>query len=52
MCLLFGLIAQTRRHAWQRSRTPCGVLNGTPHGFLFDEKLLLAVSKILLWIGY
>jgi hypothetical protein len=32
---------------------PCGVINGTPHGFLFDtKKFLQAVSKILLWIGH
>ena len=28
---------------------PCGVINGTPHGFPFDtKKFLQAVSKILL----
>ncbi len=49
MCLLFGLNAQTRRHARLGSRTPCGVISGTPHGFLFDtKKFLQAVSKILL----
>ena len=38
MCLLFGSNAQTRRHARLGSRTPCGVINRTPHGFLFAIK--------------
>jgi hypothetical protein len=45
--------AQTRRHARLGTRTPCGLISGTPHGFLFDtKKFLQAVSKILLWIGH
>jgi hypothetical protein len=38
MCQLFGLIAQARRHGTAGNTNPCGVINGTPHGFLFDTK--------------
>ena len=40
MCLLFRLIAQTACTAGNAN--PCGVINGTPHGFFFDNEELLA----------